>query len=746
MLNSHVRTVRRSSLFSPAALTPALSLIRMENHMGIGIGKNLPLGGVRVELGWVGEDSGIGGGALPALILTAKEDGGQTMVINTALGGKPLERASHTTSSFPRAEPVPTSRLAYSRRDDRSPQSSDSGRDAQRLSQSYTSSSYLTSDEEDESAPSIMERALGQTGQRKVQQYLSAKKRLEAEQAQWRLAKKQSTSYASLPYPQANESGDSNTHSTAHRAFGGRGTALSRVEAPQLPSSRRKRGTGERRDSLQQQQERKLDEEVSHVDAAVLIEDMSPSAAMHLPYAANLYHFSTSRSSSKSPSPKVRPSLPSVNSSGDGRVISSRSSSFPSPSNSFPRTHVTLMYRLQAMLLFNLPLYLSRTALACVFLLLLFIRSGLSLVILSSTFQLVRWLFVFALLFYPLAPICVPPLGLLTLVSSSTHACRCFAASVVLSLINDVVVLVGSVYSFNTSMGYVDALLLPPIAVLVTLALLMTAHAYVAHLEVLKDLVTGRREHSRERDGDGGSLIVSQSPQSSRKTSRRGSLQPDAQQSERREKQRAAKYAARVQEAEAKSEDSSQSQPPTPSTAASEEPSTPIQQRDALASSNSSPRLTPTSHTAPMAVPTYPSPPSVFVPTLSPVLPTPPSMGHTPHSLLASSFASAAPPVDLGSPPTTPASAISTTPKASPTSSRSPVSPHSPSAAHPPTAPPASTRVGRGGSGASSAASTPTGARRGRGGGRGGGGSAAAATLATAGTRGKAKRGAKRAV
>ena len=198
-----------------------MALLRVENHMGVGIGKNLPLGGLKVELGWVGEHSAIGGGALPALILTAKEDASQAMLLSSTptLNGKAIDRPALPPSSFSRAEQLLASRLPILRRDDRSPQSSDSGRDAQRLSQSYNSSSYLTSDDDDEAGPSIMERALGQTGQRKVQQYLSAKKRLEAEQAQWRAAKQQRSSYASLP--KSDDTGDANP--SAYRAFGGGG-------------------------------------------------------------------------------------------------------------------------------------------------------------------------------------------------------------------------------------------------------------------------------------------------------------------------------------------------------------------------------------------------------------------------------------------------------------------------------------------------------------------------------------------
>ena len=769
-LNTHVRPVRRSALFSKKALAPAVALLRVENHMGVGIGKNLPLGGVRVELGWVGEDSHIGGGALPVLILTAKEDSGQAMVVSTStvMGGKPGERPTNDPQPFSRTEQLLSTRLPIFPRNDRSPQSSDSGRDAQRLSQSYTSSSYLTSDDDEESGPSIMERALGQTGQRKVQQYLSAKQRLEAEQAQWRNQKKLTSSYASLP---KSEDSVDTPNAQAFRAFAGRRDAasvVSRVNAPQLSARKKKPAPlPDRRDTAQ---ERKDDDTGAALDASMLIADVSPILIAQLPYAASFYQFDSSRSSSVLPSPKRR----SVNSAGHVRARSSLSSSFPLPSDTMPSPRVGFGYRLQGLVLFNVPLYLSRTALACAFLLLLFVRVGVSLIIWSSSFQLALWLFEVSLLLYPLAPLLVPLLGLITLVSSSTHACRFFSCAVVLSLLNDVVVLVGSLYSFNTSLGLVDALLLPPLAIVLTLALLITSHAYVAHLEVLKDLVMGRREDVREKDKEGeegygsGGGTVSQSPQSNRKGSRRSSVHGDAHQGERAYKERRGTgRASAPPREESKAEDTSQ--PPTPSTAASEEPSTPIQQRETFGAFSSTAlsaappaasaltASTKAVHSAPMAVPVPrdASPSSAYVPTLSPVLPTPPSMGAT-HSLLSSSL-HASSNVDVGSPPPTPAALPSSrVPSASPTAasrvgsapSASPVPP-SPAARTPSvgTGATASTsaRPVKPGSGASSGSATPTATRRGRGGVRGGGGRGGGASGApvTGSARGKTKRGAK---
>ena len=782
-LNGHVRTVRRSSLFSQAALSPVLSLLRVENHMGVGIGKNLPLGGVKVELGWVGEDSAIGGGALPALILTAKEDPSQAMLLSTTstLNSKTVDRPVHPPSSFSRAEQLLASRLPILRRDDRSPQSSDSGRDAQRLSQSYNSSSYLTSDDDEESGPSIMERALGQTGQRKVQQYLSAKKRLEAEQAHWRAAKKQSSSYASLP--KSEDTGNSNSPAAggAYRAFGGRrADGLSRVEAPQLSSATRKK-KGDRRD-VPVPIERKDEEVVDLLNTSgALMGDVSPISHVHFPYSASVYHFDSSRSSSAMSSPRIRPSHRSVNSDGDTRVTSSLSSSFPLPSDTLPSPHVSLGYRLQGLVLFNVPLYLSRTLLAFLFLLLLFIRVGVSLILFSSSFQLVRWMFVFAVLLYPLAPILVPILGLIALVSSSTHACRFFSSAVLLSMVNDCIVLAGSIYSFNTSMGWIDALLLPPVAVGLTLALLLTSHAYVAHLEVLKDLVIGRREDTRDKEGEegyGGGFVVNPSPQNSRRGSRRGSrsLHVDSHPPDRPHKERGKRGGRPPHEAETKAEDLSQ--PTTPSTATSDEPGTPVFAAFAPPMSSTSQQRSMLS-SAPMAVPSYTSSSasssssSVFVPTLSPVLPTPPSMGAT-HSLLSSSLVMPPPSVDVGSPPVstiptptlpvkpapaTPATApLPPTPTAAPLPSVPAVTPPariapSAPAATPPatssasattTSGPTSTRSGRGGSvSSSSGPSTPV--RRGRGGGRGGGGGGGGGGVNVAGSgttvRGKTKRG-----
>ena len=525
-VNAALRPIRRTQLSHEKDVRQLMQFLNIENHMGIGIGKHLPLGGVKVELGWVGPDAGVGGGMLPALIVTAKEElasvtgttsgeRDERMTIGVTLVGGgggglssriPNPRFSRTDLLFSRPPPF--------RRDDRSPQSSDSGRDAQLLSQSYSSAhSYLTSDEEEEgSQPSIMERALGQEGRKKVEAYLNAKQRLEAEQR--RLQQKKSTSYASLPAPNAGEG-------SGYRTFGATEGGWGRGSEAAVPKRKKKQ-----RDGIHEAEivfgERKEDDEPSSLldTSSSSIADMVPSQP--LPYSACVYHFTPSRSSSASATPTLRHHSLSLNSSTPRtQVTSSLSSSLTIP-NPPPSPSVSLTYRLQGLALFNLPLYMTRTWLACVFLLLVLIRCGLLLMWLSSSFQLVRWLFWFSLLLYPAIPLATPLMGLAVLVSSSVHCCRMFACCVLLSFVNDAVVVAGSAYSFNVQLGVIDALLLPPLTVITSLLLLLTANAYVAHLEVLKDLVKGRRDYGKEREGEEG--FMSNSPQSSRRSSRRSSL------------------------------------------------------------------------------------------------------------------------------------------------------------------------------------------------------------------------------
>ena len=525
-VNATLRPIRRTQLSQERAVGRLMEFLAVENHMGIGIGKHLPLGGVKVELGWVGADASVGGGMLPALVVTAKEELASTGVVSglrqqrappggaVVDGGRggvssriPNPRFSRTDLLYARPPPF--------RRDDRSPQSSDSGRDAQMLSQSYNSAhSYLTSDEdEDGGQPSIMERALGQEGRKKVEAYLNAKQRMEAEQR--RLQQKKSTSYASLPLP-SNNTSHTDTDSTYH-TFGAGGAG--EVGGWGRATKSRQQHTSSAQSGL----ERKEDDEPSSLldTSASTMSDSMPSQP--LPYSASVYHFTPSRSSSAAATPTSRRNHLSLNSPMSRTHITSSLSSSLSITTPPPAPSVSISYRLQALALFNMSLYGSRTWLACVFLLLVLIRCGLSLVWLSSSYQLVRWLFWCSLALYPAAPVAVPLLGLAVLVSSSVQCCRLFACTVLLSLINDAVVVAGSAYSFNVQLGVIDALLLPALALASSLMMLVTAHAYVAHLEVLKDLVKGRRDYGKDREGEEG-FIISNSPQSSRRGSRRGSL------------------------------------------------------------------------------------------------------------------------------------------------------------------------------------------------------------------------------
>ena len=531
-VNAALRPIRRTQLSHERSVRQLMAFLNVENHMGIGIGKHLPLGGVKVELGWVGPDANVGGGMLPALIVTAKEE--LASVASTTSGVREERVAVGVTlssggSEFSSRVPQPrfsrtdflSTRPPPFRRDDRSPQSSDSGRDTQLLSQSYNSAhSYLTSDEEGEegSQPSIMERALGQEGRKKVEAYLNAKQRMEAEQR--RLQQKKSTSYASLPPPSSQQHA---SDGSGYHAFGApEGSGWGR--GSEAVGAKRKK---KQRDGIHEAEivfgERKEDDEPSSLldTTSSSIADTVPSQP--LPYSASVYHFQPSRSSSTSATPTRRRYSLSLNSPAFKTHITSSLSTSLSITAPPPSPSVPIVYRLQPLALFNLPLYLSRTWLACLFLLLVLIRCGLSLVWSSSSYQLVRWLFWCSLALYPAVPIVMPLLGLAVLVSSSVHCCRLFACCVLLSLVNDSVVVAGSAYSFNVQLGVIDALLLPTLAIINSLMLLLTAHAYVAHLEVLKDLVKGRRDYNnRDREGEEG--FISNSPQSSRRSSRRSSL------------------------------------------------------------------------------------------------------------------------------------------------------------------------------------------------------------------------------
>ena len=526
-VNATLRPIRRTQLSDERSVRPLQLLLNVENHMGIGIGKHLPLGGVKVELGWVGADAGVGGGMLPALIVTAKEDtlrmtgstseGREQRVaigVTTTSGGKYSPRLPHPR--FSRTDLL-SSRPPPFRQDDRSPQSSDSGRDAQLLSQSYNSArSFLHSDEEEEgSQPSILERALGQDGRRKVEAYLGAKQRMEAEQQ--RLHQKRSTSYASLPPPSVQQS-----DGRGYTAFGGAEGARGRRGHAAVPKRKKQQREGIHEAEIVFGERKEDDEPSSLLDTSSSTADFVPTQP--LPYNACVYHFPATRSPSNPATPTSRHHSMSLNSpSPRSRVISSLSSPLSASSRPPASPSVPLVYRLQGLGLFNLPLYMTRTWLACIFLLLVLVRCGLSLVWLSSSFQLVRWLFWCSILLYPAMPLIMPLLGLAVLVSSSVHTCRLFACCVLLSFINDAVVVAGSAYSWNVQLGVIDALLLPPMTLVTSLLLLLTAHAYVAHLEVLKDLVKGRRvDYSKEREGEEG--FLSNSPQSSRRGSRRNSL------------------------------------------------------------------------------------------------------------------------------------------------------------------------------------------------------------------------------
>ena len=527
-VNATLRPLRRTQLDRERHVRRLMTFLNVENHMGVGIGKHLPLGGVKVELGWVGPQAGVGGGMLPALIVTAKEELAGDGVVSTVSGVREGRVAMVGGSGF--SSRIPNPRFARTdvlsarpppfRRDDRSPQSSDSGRDAQLLSQSYNSAhSYLTSDEDEEgSQPSIMERALGQEGRKKVEAYLNAKQRMEAEQR--RLHQKKSTSYASLPLPGGQQTeGDR----SAYHTFGATEAGWGRGSEAAVVGKKKQR---KQRDGIHEAEivfgERKEDDEPSSLldTSSSSMADTVPSQP--LPYSASVYHFTPSRSPSSAATPTTRRHSLTINSPTSRAYVTSSLSTTLSLPNPPPSPSVSVLYRLQGLALFNLPLYLSRTWLACIFLLLVLVRCGLSLVWLSSSFQLVRWLFWCSLALYPAVPVVMPLLGLAVLVSSSVQCCRLFACCVLLSLVNDAVVVAGSAYTFNVQLGVIDALLLPPLAIITTLLLLLTAHAYVAHLEVLKDLVKGRREAGKDREGEEG--FISNSPQSSRRTSRRSSL------------------------------------------------------------------------------------------------------------------------------------------------------------------------------------------------------------------------------
>ena len=471
-VNSALRPICRTQLSHERSVRQLMTFLSVENHMGVGIGKHLPLGGVKVDLGWIGSEAGVGGGMLPALVVTAKEELASNAAGET--NGAREERVTigvtlaSGTSGFSSRVPNPRfartdllfSRQPPFRRDDRSPQSSDSGRDAQLLSQSYNSAhSYLTSDEDEEgSQPSIMERALGQEGRKKVEAYLGAKQRMEAEQR--RPQQKKSTSYASLPLPsgQQNEGDRGSYH-----AFGAtEGAGWGRGSEATVPKRKKKQ-----RDGIHEAEivfgERKEDDEPSS-----LLDTSSSSMAdavptQPLPYSASVYHFTASRSPSYSTTPALRRHSLSLNSATPrSQIISSLSLPLSIPTSPLSPS-VSIVYRLQGLALFNLPLYLSRTWLACIFLLIVLIRCGLSLVWLSSSFQLVRWLFWCSLALYPGIPLATPLLGLAVLVSSSVQLCRLFACCVLLSFINDAVVVAGSAYSWNVQLGVIDALLLPPL-------------------------------------------------------------------------------------------------------------------------------------------------------------------------------------------------------------------------------------------------------------------------------------------
>ena len=570
-VNAHLRCIRLTQLFSQQRLAPLLQFLRVENHMGIGIGRHLPLGGVRVELGWIAEEAAVGGSALPALIISAKEETGAALSITSTLHAGE-EGRRHAPAAVLSRHQLQPHQPSY-RRDDRSPQSSDSGRDAAVLSQSYTSSSYLTSDEEEEAVPSIMERALGHRGKAQVEKFLASKQQLEAEQR--RLQLKLASSYASLPGQGRDHEEEQQQRGGGYRAFGRKKEQRAEKELPEPRSGSRKR-----RGSLQTAEHKEEAEPGSLLDSSVVVQDAAPP--LSLPYQASVFRFGVSPSASTFNSPRHR-RIFSVNAHGATPVSSSLSAASSQLPDAPLQPAVSFAYRVQGLLLFNVRMRLSRTLVACCFLLLLFLRLCLSLVLLSSSYQLLRWLFVLSLLLYPAAPALIPLLGVAALVSSSTHACRFFSAAVLLSLCNDLALILGSVYAFNTALGYIDAILLPALALCLTVLLLLTSHAYVAHLDWLKDLVLGRSQSREEAEAaaSGAQPQLNQSPQSSKRGSRRGSVQTKAAEGERQRERRKGRESrdgwSKAAEEEKRAGGEAQQQQQLSVNPAADDPVTPVQ-------------------------------------------------------------------------------------------------------------------------------------------------------------------------